>query len=72
MFMSHRFGSVETLVPRPIDWLTSLGFEVAPSDPDSHDRLSTQSEVGLAEASAALALIDSIEQIRSGGLARRL
>jgi len=60
MFISHRFGSVETLA-RARHWLTSLGFEVAPFDPNSHDFSRLTLKVGLSEASAALSLIDSFE-----------
>jgi hypothetical protein len=61
MFISHRFGSLESL-SRARHWLTALGFEVAPFDPHTHDVSRLSLRVGLSEASAALTLIDSIEQ----------
>jgi hypothetical protein len=61
MLLSHRFGSVETL-SRARHWLTSLGFEVAAFDPRSHDVSRLSLKVDFAQAAAALALIDSIEQ----------
>jgi hypothetical protein len=60
MLLSHRFGSVETL-SRARHWLTSLGFEVAPSYSESHDDCRLSLNVKFSEASAALLLIDSIE-----------
>jgi hypothetical protein len=61
MFISHRFGSVETL-SRARHWLTRLGFEVASFDPESHDASRLSLKVGLAQASAAISLLDSIER----------
>ena len=61
MFISHRFGSVETL-SRARRWLTTLGFEVAPFDPQTHDSSRLSLRVDLSEASAVLTLIDAIEQ----------
>jgi hypothetical protein len=60
MFISHRFGSVETM-SRARHWLTNLGFEVAPFDPKAHDASRLTVRVALPEAAAALSLIGSIE-----------
>jgi hypothetical protein len=61
MLFSHRFGSVETL-NRAQSWLTELGFEVVESDEASHDVSRLTLSVDFSRASAALALIDSIER----------
>jgi hypothetical protein len=61
MLLSHRFGSVETL-SRARYWLTQLGFEVAQTDEPSHDVSRLTLNVDFSKASAALALIDSIER----------
>ena len=60
MFFSHRFGSVETL-SRARYWLTRHGFEVASTDPESHDASRLSIRVDFSQAAAAMALIDSIE-----------
>lgn len=61
MLFSHRFGSVETL-SRAQFWLTHHGFEVVSPDEPSHDACRLTLRVGISQASAALALIDSMEQ----------
>ena len=61
MLFSHRFGSVETLT-RARNWLTELGFEVVKTDEPSHDVSRLTLNVDFSKASAALALIDSIER----------
>ena len=61
MLFSHRFGSVETLA-RAEHWLTELGFQVVKSVEPAHDRSRLTLNVDFSKASAALALIDSIEQ----------
>jgi hypothetical protein len=61
MLFSHRFGSVETL-SRARYWLTRHGFEVVKTDDPAHDVTRLTWNVDLSKASAALALIDSIEQ----------
>jgi hypothetical protein len=61
MLFSHRFGSVETLA-RARQWLTELGFEVVKNDEPSHDVSRLTLNVDFSKASAALALIDSIER----------
>ena len=60
MLISHRFGSVETL-SRARYWLTRHGFEVAKTDDAAHDVSRLTLNVDFTKASAALALIDSIE-----------
>ncbi len=60
MIFSHRFGSVETL-SRARFWMTRLGFEIAPTTPDSHDVSRLSLNVDFSKYSAAMALIDSIE-----------
>ncbi len=60
MLFSHRFGSVETL-SRAQYWLTHHGFEVVKTDEPSHDVSRLTLNVDFSKASAALALIDSIE-----------
>jgi len=60
MLFSHRFGSVETL-SRARYWMTRLGFEIVPTNPDSHDIARLSFNIDFSQASAALALIDSIE-----------
>jgi len=60
MLFSHRFGSAETL-SRARYWMTRLGFEIAPTDPASHDVSRLVYQVDLSQASAVQALIDSIE-----------
>jgi hypothetical protein len=60
MLFSHRFGSVETL-SRARYWMTRLGFEIAPANPNSHDVSRLSFNIDFSQASAALALIDSIE-----------
>jgi hypothetical protein len=61
MLFSHRFGSVETLA-RAQQWLTELGFDVVKNDEPSHDASRLTLSVDFSKASAALALIDSIER----------
>jgi hypothetical protein len=61
MLFSHRFGSVETLA-RAEHWLTELGFQVVKSVEPAHDRSRLTLNVDFSKASAALALIDSIER----------
>ena len=61
MLLSHRFGSADTLT-RARFWLTQHGFEVAPEDAESHDVSRLSLNVNFSQASAALALIDSIEK----------
>jgi hypothetical protein len=60
MLFSHRFGSLESL-SRARYWMTRLGFEVVPMDPETHDIARLSLNVNFSQASAALALIDSIE-----------
>jgi hypothetical protein len=60
MLISHRFGSVETL-SRAQYWLTRQGFEVVPPGDPAHDVSRLTLRVDFPKASAALALIDSIE-----------
>ena len=60
MLLSHRFGSVDTL-SRARYWLTRHGFEVAKTDDANHDVSRLTLNVDFSSASAALALIDSIE-----------
>jgi hypothetical protein len=66
MFLTHRFGSVDTL-DRARYWLTRHGFEVAHSNSAEHDETRLVMSLGLSEVSAALALIDSIERTDSQG-----
>jgi hypothetical protein len=66
MWLTHRFGSVETL-ERARYWLTQHGFEVARSDFAEHDETRLSMSLDLSEVSAALALIDSIERTDSRG-----
>jgi hypothetical protein len=66
MWLTHRFGSVETL-ERARYWLTQRGFEVARSDSPEHDETRLAMSLDLSEVSAALALIDSIERADSKG-----
>jgi len=61
MLLSHRFGSLDSL-SRARYWLTRHGFEVAADDPRSHDVTRLSLNVDFSRISAALALIDSIEQ----------
>jgi hypothetical protein len=61
MLFSHRFGSLETL-SRAHYWLTRHGFEVVKTDDPAHDVTRLTLNVGYSKASAALALIDSIER----------
>jgi len=66
MLFSHRFGSVETLT-RARNWLTHHGFEVVKADASSHDVARLTLNVDFTQASAALALIDSIESADPDG-----
>jgi hypothetical protein len=66
MLFSHRFGSVETL-NRAQNWLTELGFEVVKNDEPAHDVSRLTLNVDFSKASAALALIDSIERADPNG-----
>jgi len=61
MLFSHRFGSVETLT-RAKNWLTHHGFEVVNANEPSHDVSRLTLNVDFSQASAAFALIDSIER----------
>jgi hypothetical protein len=60
MLFTHRFGSVETL-SRAQYWLTHHGFEVVPPADPAHDVARLTLNVEFSKTSAALALIDSIE-----------
>jgi hypothetical protein len=60
MLFSHRFSSVETL-SRAQYWLAHHGFEVVKADQPSHDPSRLTLHLDFSQASAALALIDSIE-----------
>jgi hypothetical protein len=66
MFLTHRFGSVDTL-DRARYWLTHHGFEVAQPNPEEHDETRLALSLELSQVSAALALIDSIERTDSRG-----
>ena len=66
MFLTHRFGSVDTL-DRAKFWLTRHGFEVANSNPGEHDETRLAMSLDLSQVSAALALIDSIERTDAKG-----
>lgn len=61
MFLTHRFGSSETL-DRARFWLNHHGIEVANSNGAEHDASRLSMKVELSRVSAALALIDSIER----------
>jgi hypothetical protein len=61
MFLSHRFGSLDTLA-RARYWLIRHGFEVTSTESESHDVSRLSLKVDFSQMSAALALIDSIEQ----------
>jgi len=66
MYLTHRFGSLETL-DRARYWLIRHGFEVDQSDEAEHDETRLTMRLDLSEVSAALALIDSIEQTDPAG-----
>jgi len=61
MFLTHRFGSVDTL-DRARYWLTHHGFDVALANPAEHDETRLAMSLDLSQVSAALSLIDSIER----------
>ncbi|WP_435010165.1 hypothetical protein P12x_001395 [Tundrisphaera lichenicola] len=61
MLLTHRFGSAETL-DRARFWLNHHGIEVASTNTSNHDASRMAINVDLPRASAALALIDSIER----------
>jgi len=60
MLLTHRFGSSEAL-DRAIYWLTWHGIEVSHSEVAGQDCSRLILNLPLSEVSAALALIDSIE-----------
>ncbi len=60
MLLTHRFDSVQTLT-RARFWLTTLGFEVAKCDTSRPDRPALSMVLDYPRATAARALIDSIE-----------
>jgi len=66
MFLTHHFGSVETL-DRARQWLARHGIEIVHSDSAEHDETRLVMRLDLSQVSAALALIDSIERTDSQG-----
>jgi hypothetical protein len=66
MLLTHHFGSVETL-ERARHWLTQNGIEIAKSESPEHDATRLVMRLDLAQVSAALALIDSVERSDAHG-----
>ncbi len=60
MLLTHRFDSVQTLT-RAHFWLTTLGFEVTKCDTSRPDRPALSMILDRPRATAAQAVIDSIE-----------